>query len=447
MAIRFRLSFVVALFVTGCTIFVTAPHLLAQGSLTPPGPPAPTMKTLDQVEARIPIDTAHATGNADYEFIISKPGSYYLTGNLTVTKTNGIDVTYPNVTLDLNGFQIARADATRAGHGIDLEASGALLKNGSVSGFDTGISSTSLSLRGISLIDLVATNCKFGIDITTGELENCRAYENDLGLEVIGYAVVHRCVAQANTTVGILVGSGSTVTQSIATSNKSDGFFVTKSTITGCTAYGNEGNGISLFGSTASHCSASGNGTAGAGSGFSSNDDSEIVNCTANGNVACGISAGNRNTISGCTAQHNFSDGIQFHDACLLRANNASSNGSGAVGIGLHGLGVRDRITECNASLNKADGILVIGDCTVANNHAGGNGTNGIYVSGGSGNRIDGNQVRDNVGTGILAGPNDLILRNSAGNNATNFSPASGNNFAPVQTVATQTNPSANTSF
>src|SRR6476469_6853818 len=73
--------------------FILQPSAFPQGSLTPPpGTPAPTMKTLDQVEARIPIDTAHTPGDQTNEFIISQPGSYYLTGNLSVAKTNGISV-------------------------------------------------------------------------------------------------------------------------------------------------------------------------------------------------------------------------------------------------------------------------------------------------------------------------------------------------------------------
>jgi hypothetical protein len=43
----------------------------AQGSLTPPGAPAPAMKTLAQIEPRTPIASA--------PFTISAPGSYYLT--------------------------------------------------------------------------------------------------------------------------------------------------------------------------------------------------------------------------------------------------------------------------------------------------------------------------------------------------------------------------------
>ena len=42
----------------------------AQGSLTPPGAPAATMRSLDQIEPRLPISSL--------PFSISQPGSYYL---------------------------------------------------------------------------------------------------------------------------------------------------------------------------------------------------------------------------------------------------------------------------------------------------------------------------------------------------------------------------------
>ncbi|MES2920405.1 MAG: hypothetical protein V4819_02595 [Verrucomicrobiota bacterium] len=71
----------------------------AQGSLAPPGIPAPTMKTLDQIEPRTPITNTGA-------FTISAAGSYYLTTNLTVSTGDAITINADNVTLDLNGFTI-----------------------------------------------------------------------------------------------------------------------------------------------------------------------------------------------------------------------------------------------------------------------------------------------------------------------------------------------------
>src|SRR5260370_25455545 len=71
----------------------------AQGSLTPPGAPGPTMKTLSQIEPRTPISSL--------PFTINAPGAYYVTTNLTgVTGTNGITIAANDVTLDLKGFSL-----------------------------------------------------------------------------------------------------------------------------------------------------------------------------------------------------------------------------------------------------------------------------------------------------------------------------------------------------
>jgi hypothetical protein len=89
-------------FASAISIFFTISILtmrqtFAQGILTPPGAPTPTMKTLDQIEARTPISSL--------PFTITGPGSYYLTKSLNVTTGNGITINAVQVTVEEELFQ------------------------------------------------------------------------------------------------------------------------------------------------------------------------------------------------------------------------------------------------------------------------------------------------------------------------------------------------------
>ena len=107
--IAFSLSFVLVVLIT----IALRPTLQGQGSLTPPGAPAPSGKTLTQVEPRTDIATLSGTATAVYT--IAVPGSYYLTSNLAgAAGKDTISVTVTGVTIDLNGFSLQSTDVNRA---------------------------------------------------------------------------------------------------------------------------------------------------------------------------------------------------------------------------------------------------------------------------------------------------------------------------------------------
>src|SRR5256714_9904893 len=128
----------------GLFALILAPSAFPQGSLTPPGAPAPTMKRLDEVEPRTNLQASPApagvdTTNPNYQFVINQPGSYYLSANLAVTKTNGVQINAEGVTLDLNGFQISRVSSDGYGIEISVTSPRTTVRNGTVKGFLLGI--------------------------------------------------------------------------------------------------------------------------------------------------------------------------------------------------------------------------------------------------------------------------------------------------------------------
>ena len=135
-----RSLFPAALTLTGLTLINFNSQIStasAQGSLTPPGPPAPAMLTLNQIEPRTPLDAVHTPGNSSTEFLINQPGSYYFTTNLVgVAGESGIYIITNNVTLDLKGFSLTGPSTAYSGIYISSVATNVVIRNGIISGFN-----------------------------------------------------------------------------------------------------------------------------------------------------------------------------------------------------------------------------------------------------------------------------------------------------------------------
>jgi hypothetical protein len=188
------------------------------GDLTPPGAPGPTMKTLDEVEARIPVGPLTTPGTAFAVYYIDQPGSYYLTGNVIgVIGKSGIVIDAPNVTLDLNGYTLQGVPGSASGVSMSLFRLGVTVQNGVVAGWDAD----GLRLRadGGVVRNILAQGCKgWGVNLggSYGPLiENvgvisCGGLTTDLGGGINGDdAMIRNCTVRFAVGAGISAPSGS----------------------------------------------------------------------------------------------------------------------------------------------------------------------------------------------------------------------------------------------
>jgi len=219
--------------------------LMSAGELEPPSAPAPTMKTLSQVEPRIPIngDTTPGTAGSTYE--ISASGSYYLTGDLVGEAGKfGLIIHVPNVSIDLNGFSLVGGPGMTSNSepGIFMEAgaTAVVIHNGTIARWSDGIVSdaASLTVHDVQCVENgndglragpfsevrgghFRGNIGDGVDLgSNSRVVGVRASENDFGIVVGGGSLIRDCIAEGNTNYGIRVtGPGSRVESCVATNN------------------------------------------------------------------------------------------------------------------------------------------------------------------------------------------------------------------------------------
>src|SRR5450432_4089848 len=250
----------------------------AQGSLAPPGAPAPTMKTLAQIEPRSPISSVPST--------ISVPGSYYLTTNVTATVSNAIVITANGVTLDLSGFTISSTVANAANGGTAIligsglsdisifngHIRGGVINNGGLyagSGFDTGIViSSGVTPLNVLVSRVSVSGCRLdgiylGLDNST-VVESCTV--RTVGSDGIIASKIKSCAAvdcggtavyggQVFDCYGVSTGNGFGVAATLAQNcfgQSFESYGVIATSAQNCVGHSSHGTGVSA--NTAENC-------------------------------------------------------------------------------------------------------------------------------------------------------------------------------------------------
>ncbi len=333
-------SVLIAVILTGLVVKAD----MTQAEINPPtwafdtDAPVATMKTVQQVEPRTPIESIPIT--------ITEPGSYYLTGDLTIDTVNadGIIINSNNVSIDLNGYGLYGNSTLSEDDGIVVLGTQhhIIIYNGIVSGWDgDGINALNadnsifenlmVSNNGgdgiVTDFGCIIINCTTsynGLDGQEGDdgtiIKNGTSYENEdngfqtsegcLALDLVSYknltdgvdvaagSIVSRCVTKENGVFGVDLAIGGSVVASTASYNGWDNI---SSSITSA-------NGFDIFSACICRDNIASNNYA---NGFRTFANAYLVNNKSHDNGYCGFRLSSTDIhFEGNQANNNSGEGI-----------------------------------------------------------------------------------------------------------------------------------------
>ncbi len=380
-------------------ILIIPISISSQGTLLPGGPPAKTMKSLDEIykaaESRTPI-------SGSIPFAINSSGSYYLTGNITVkTNEDAIIIQAGNVTIDLNGFTITGPGNKVIGSSNGIYCSGyynITIINGNILEFGKSGISCATTTNTLVMNIKASNNGENGISVGAyAIIKNCQtAYNGATGINAGTASVIENCSSNCNTANGYYLAGSTTVKSSVAYTNTGTGFYSSgQIKYVDCISSYNTGYGFKSDGAV-----------------MQSRASLELINSTSQYNTLDGVYCGSRSYIENCSINENTLKGINMAEGVIY-------------GLG-GGVDTKSIVKNCNITGNDSDGIYIFSQCDILENNISSNGRYGIYVTNfsikpagtdyGTHNRIQGNYLTDNVTKGIyIPGKGiNIIIKNIA---------------------------------
>jgi hypothetical protein len=480
----------------------------AQGSLIPPaGTPAPVMKSLDQIEPRIAVNSLPGTANGMH--VINQTGNYYLTADVvgTVGK-HGILINAKDVTIDLNGFTILGTVAG-AVNGITLldedggYGSGLTVRNGTIENWGGGgIQYFSQPARLIE--DVSIRGCKAGIRLHTVDIiRRCTVVGGGGatggisitdGFTKVEDSRVQGIFAGATAAAGISLNNGLVQNSQVLSISGNPAYGIKIDSQSGVVdrckvdqVYGSALTSVGIKATTVRDSSFTDGYSFGANASLTGIAGQHIERCTVKtipagasgtGIGIQGIASGGLiaqclvEQVSGYRA-YGVEVSTNSFSVVNTKINNVIGNGANTFGIrsespsftvagcdvsavtnstgnawGIYSQG--GLIERCNVSRTRNDGIFANGYSTVKNcrvDTAGFGGTGAGIWAGSLKNLVEGNHVSgSDVGIQVLANSSGAVLRNVCQDNTVNYSVA-GASVAPIVNAAgaaTATNPLVN---